>query len=100
MSAKQQGALISFAFNLGPNFYAAKGFETISKRLREKDWKAVPAAFALYRNPGTSAEAGLLRRRKAEGALWAEGMVKQPVQQQLPYKVKPATPLARGYRPT
>jgi GH24 family phage-related lysozyme (muramidase) len=77
MSTNQQGALISFAFNLGPNFYAANGFETISKRLSEKDWKAVPAALELYRNPGTSAEAGLLRRRKAEGALWAEGTVKQ-----------------------
>jgi hypothetical protein len=99
MSAKQQGALISFAFNLGPNFYAAKGFETISKRLREKDWKAVPAALALYRNPGTNAEAGLLRRRKAEGAMWAEGMVKQPVQQQLPYKVKPSDPFGTRLSP-
>jgi GH24 family phage-related lysozyme (muramidase) len=99
MSAKQQGALISFAFNLGPNFYAARGFETISKRLREKDWKAVPAALVLYRNPGTSAEAGLLRRRKAEGALWAEGMVKQPVQQQLPYKVKPSDPFGTRLSP-
>ena len=99
MSAKQQGALISFAFNLGPNFYAAKGFETISKRLREKDWKSVPAALELYRNPGTSAEAGLLRRRKAEGALWAEGMVKQPVQQQLLYKVKPSDPFGTRLSP-
>jgi GH24 family phage-related lysozyme (muramidase) len=99
MSAKQQGALISFAFNLGPNFYAATGFETISKRLREKDWKAVPAALELYRNPGTNAEAGLLRRRKAEGAMWAEGMVKQPVQQQLPYKVKPSDPFGTRLSP-
>jgi hypothetical protein len=50
------------------------GFETISKRLREKDWKAVPAALELYRNPGTNVEAGLLRRRRAEGALWAKGL--------------------------
>ena len=99
MSAKQQGALISFAFNLGPNFYAAKGFETISKRLREKDWKAVPAALGLYRNPGTSAEVGLLRRRRAEGALWAEGMMKQPVQQQLPHKVKPSDPFSTRLSP-
>ena len=100
MSAKQQGALISFAFNLGPNFYAAKGFETISKRLREKDWKAIPAALELYRNPGTSAEAGLLRRRRAEGALWAEGMVKQPVQQQPPYKIKPSDPFGTRLSPS
>jgi GH24 family phage-related lysozyme (muramidase) len=100
MSAKQQGALLSFAFNLGPNFYAAKGFETISKRLREKDWKAVPAALELYRNPGTNAEAGLLRRRRAEGAMWAEDMIKQPVQQQLPYKVKPNDPFGTRLSPS
>jgi len=73
MCTEQQCALISFAYNLGPSFYAAKGFETISKRLRERDWKAVPAALALYRNPGTKVEAGLLRRRLAEGRLWSKG---------------------------
>ena len=99
MSAKQKGALLSFSFNLGPNWYAAKGFETLSKRIREKDWKAVPAALELYRNPGTSAEAGLLRRRKAEGALWAEGMVKHPVQQESPYKVKPSDPFGTRLTP-
>jgi GH24 family phage-related lysozyme (muramidase) len=99
MSPKQQGALLSFSFNLGPSWYAAKGFETLSKRIREKDWKAVPAALELYRNPGTSAEAGLLRRRKAEGALWAEGMVKQAVQQESPYKVKPSDPFGTRLSP-
>jgi GH24 family phage-related lysozyme (muramidase) len=43
------------------------GFETISKRLREKDWAGVPDALLLYRNPGTNVEAGLKRRRIAEG---------------------------------
>jgi GH24 family phage-related lysozyme (muramidase) len=73
MSTEQQCALVSFAYNLGSSFYAAKGFETLSKRLREKDWKAVPAALVLYRNRGTKVEAGLLRRRRAEGALWNKG---------------------------
>ena len=99
MSPKQRGALLSFSFNLGPNWYAAKGFETLSKRIREKDWKAVPAALELYRNPGTSAEAGLLRRRKAEGALWAQGLVKQAVQQESPYKVKPSDPFGTRLSP-
>lgn len=30
----------------------------------------MPAALELYRNPGTNVEAGLLRRRKAEGKCW------------------------------
>lgn len=70
MTDAQKCALISFAYNLGSAFYGAKGFETISKRLREKDWPGVPDALLLYRNPGTNVEAGLKRRRIAEGDLW------------------------------
>jgi GH24 family phage-related lysozyme (muramidase) len=70
MADHQKCALISFAYNLGTGFYGAKGFETISKRLREKDWAGVPDALLLYRNPGTNVEAGLKRRRIAEGDLW------------------------------
>jgi GH24 family phage-related lysozyme (muramidase) len=70
MADQQKCALVSFAYNLGTGFYGAKGFETISKRLREKDWPGVPDALLLYRNPGTNVEAGLKRRRIAEGDLW------------------------------
>jgi hypothetical protein len=70
MADNQKCALISFAYNLGSDFYGAKGFETISKRLRDKNWAGVPDALLLYRNPGTNVEAGLKRRRIAEGDLW------------------------------
>ncbi len=70
MTDAQKCALISFAYNLGSAFYGAKGFETISRRLCEKDWPGVPDALLLYRNPGTNVEAGLKRRRIAEGDLW------------------------------
>jgi GH24 family phage-related lysozyme (muramidase) len=80
MLVTQQSALISFAYNLGANFYGKAGFETITARLREKAWANVPAALKLYRNPGTSAEAGLLRRRTAEGALWSQNATKSPTQ--------------------
>jgi GH24 family phage-related lysozyme (muramidase) len=70
MADNQKCALVSFAYNLGSGFYGAKGFETISKRLREKDWAGVPDALLLYRNPGSNVEAGLKRRRIAEGDLW------------------------------
>ena len=83
MADHQKCALISFAYNLGSGFYGASGFETISKRLREKDWAAVPAALLLYRNPGTNVEAGLKRRREAEGHLWA-GNSQQPNPMQSP----------------
>jgi GH24 family phage-related lysozyme (muramidase) len=80
MLVTQQSALISFAYNLGANFYGKSGFETITARLRDKAWANVPAALKLYRNPGTSAEAGLLRRRTAEGALWSQNATKSPTQ--------------------
>jgi hypothetical protein len=40
------------------------------KRLKNKEWDKVPDALYLYRNPGSNVEAGLARRRKAEGKLW------------------------------
>ena len=92
MADEQRCALISFAYNLGAGFYGAEGFETISKRLKEKDWARVPEALLLYRNPGSSFEAGLKRRREAEGALWRQGLPQQP--QASPYKVKPSDPFS------
>ena len=71
MNANQKSALISFAFNLGSAFYGSVGFGTISGALRDKRWADVPSALLLYRNPGSSVEAGLKRRRIAEGKLWA-----------------------------
>jgi len=70
MNDNQRGALLSFAYNLGANFYGASGFNTITRRLKNKEWNLVPDALYLYRNPGSNVEAGLARRRKAEGKLW------------------------------
>jgi lysozyme len=71
MNENQQGALLSFAYNLGANFYGSSGFNTITKVLKEKRWNEVPKVLELYRNPGSKVEAGLLRRRRAEGNLWS-----------------------------
>jgi lysozyme len=70
MNENQQGALLSFAYNLGAGFYGSPNFNTITRVLKEKKWNEVPKALELYRNPGSSVEAGLLRRRKAEGKIW------------------------------
>jgi hypothetical protein len=74
MAEDQRCCLISFAWNLGEDFYGGAGFDTISRRLREKDWAAVPEALLLYCDPGSSVQAGLLRRRQAEADLWQQGM--------------------------
>ncbi|MFM2157842.1 MAG: Synechococcus phage, partial [Cyanobacteriota bacterium] len=74
MADDQRCALISFAWNLGENFYGdSSDFATISRVLRERRWAEVPDALLLYCNPGTAVEAGLRRRRQAEGDLWRRG---------------------------
>ena len=74
MSAQQQAAILSFAYNLGAHWYGSDGFDTLSRNLRESDWEAVPETLKMYCNPGSPVEAGLLRRRTAEGELWATGV--------------------------
>ncbi len=76
MSEEQRGAMLSFAYNLGEDFYGGERFTTISRLLRNKDWDKVPDALVLYRNPGSNVEGGLKRRRIAEGALWSAGLQK------------------------
>jgi GH24 family phage-related lysozyme (muramidase) len=97
MADPQRCALVSFAYNLGAGFYGAKGFETITARLRDKDWAGVPAALLLYRNPGSSFEAGLRRRRIAEGNLWASALPK--VEPPPAAKVKPGDPFSTKLTP-
>jgi GH24 family phage-related lysozyme (muramidase) len=72
MTEGQQSALLSFAYNLGANFYGAKGFDTITRLLKTGNYdpRLVEGTFRLYRNPGSAVEAGLLRRRIAEAALF------------------------------
>jgi len=82
MSEEQVGALLSFAYNLGAHFYGSEGFETISRRLRNKEWDLVDEALLLYRNPGSNVEEGLKRRRVAEGALWSKGAAKNKIEKQ------------------
>jgi GH24 family phage-related lysozyme (muramidase) len=73
LNAQQQGAILSFAYNLGANFYGISGFETISRVLREQDWKDIERALVMYRNPGSNVEEGLLRRRLTEAKVFLEG---------------------------
>lgn len=71
LSVNRQAALLSFTYNCGPRWFGVQGFDTLSKALKAGQLEAVPAALMLYVNPGGPSEAGLRRRRKAEGALWS-----------------------------
>jgi GH24 family phage-related lysozyme (muramidase) len=71
MNDNQRAAIISFAYNLGAHFYGGDNFNTITRALSTTaNWPNVPSALMLYVNPGSSFEAGLRRRREAEGNLW------------------------------
>lgn len=70
MDEYQQGALLSFAYNLGAAFYGNGNFGTITRILKNKDWAGMRKALILYRNPGSNVEAGLRRRRNAEADVW------------------------------
>jgi len=96
MDDDQRSALVSFAYNLGAGFYGSAGFETISQYLRERAWAAVPAALELYRNPGTNVEAGLLRRRRAEGKLWGQH---QAAAEPETAKLRPGSPFTARITP-
>jgi GH24 family phage-related lysozyme (muramidase) len=73
MSNGQRCALISFAYNVGENFYGARGFTTITRVLSSRDWESVPSSLRLYVNPGTHFAEGLRRRREKEIKLWGIG---------------------------
>jgi GH24 family phage-related lysozyme (muramidase) len=98
MDDNQRSALVSFAYNLGENFYGAAGFETISKVLREQAWDQVPKAMELYRNPGSNVEAGLLRRRKAEGELWGDHKPAVISRLKVPYEFQRDNASGEGHR--
>lgn len=70
MNDNQRGALLSFAYNNGANFFGSRGYDTISRVLKNKEWSKVPDALYLYHNPGSDVEEGLKRRRIVEGNLW------------------------------
>lgn len=75
MSDGKQGALLSFAYNLGANFYGLKNFETITRVLKNKEWNKVPDAFYLYNKAGGKVLLGLARRRAAEGVAWTNNTI-------------------------
>ncbi|MBK1989714.1 peptidoglycan-binding protein [Sphaerospermopsis aphanizomenoides BCCUSP55] len=70
LNTNQQGALLSFGYNLGANFYGAPNFQSITRVLQNKQWDQIEETFIKYRNPGSNVEAGLRRRRLAEAKLF------------------------------
>jgi lysozyme len=63
----QLGALSSFAFNVG---LGALRQSTLLRRLNAGQYDAVPGELAKWTRAGGTVLQGLIRRRKAEAALW------------------------------
>ena len=94
----RQNALVSFAWNVGWHFCGSSDFVSISRCLREADYDAVPAAMMLYINPGSNVEAGLRRRREAEGKLWGITAKTPFVLLKVPYEYQNDNKSGTGYR--
>ena len=72
---RRQAVLISFAWNLGANFYGNTGFETISSVLddgakKPEAYSKMPDALSLYVKANGVELEGLKIRRRQEGELW------------------------------
>lgn len=75
LGASRQAVLMSFAWNLGANFYGSEGFETITKVLRDgasrpEIYQQMSYALGLYVKAGGRVFEGLVKRRKREAAIW------------------------------
>lgn len=67
LTAMQQAALLSFAYNVGLGNLATS---TLLQKLNAGDYAAVPAELARWKHGGGKVLHGLVRRREAEAALW------------------------------
>ena len=75
LGPSRQAVILSFAWNLGADFYGSEGFETISAVLKEgaskpEAYQKVPNALMLYVRAGSKVLQGLVNRRMQEGKLW------------------------------
>ena len=66
----QLDALVSFAFNVGAGAFASS---TLLRKLNKGDYGAVPSELARWTKAGGKTLPGLVRRRRAEGQLFAKG---------------------------
>lgn len=70
LTQNQFDALVSFSFNVG---IGALGRSTLLKKLNKKDYRGAANEFRKWNKGGGRVLAGLVRRRKAERALFLSG---------------------------
>jgi lysozyme len=70
----QFDALVSFVFNCGPGTLETS--RSLGHALRQRGMRGVPQAMALYTHAGGHVLAGLVKRRAAEGEMFAHSAIK------------------------
>lgn len=70
LTDNQQGALVSFVFNVGGENFRKS---TLLKRLNKGEYDAVPSELAKWKYNDGKVMKGLINRRAAEAGLWAKG---------------------------
>lgn len=70
LNQDQFDALVSWTFNLGEGNLKVS---TLLRRLNNGEHDAVPSEMARWNKAGGEVYDGLVRRRRAEGKLWADG---------------------------
>lgn len=71
LTDEQYSALVSFCYNVGPGAFRKS---SVLKAVNAKRHDLVPARLALFTMGGGKVLKGLVRRRQAEGQLYASGM--------------------------
>jgi lysozyme len=92
MDPGKQAALMSFGYNVGHGFYGAKGFESITQNLKNKEWDKVPETLKKYNKGGGKVLRGLTTRREQEGKLWTSGLPTSTTE-------KPKQPQSKEFKP-
>ena len=68
LTQEQFDCLVSWCYNVGPGNFAGS---TLLRKLSSGDYASVPAELNKWTRAGKAILSGLVRRRKAEGALWS-----------------------------
>jgi lysozyme len=76
MTPSQQAALISFTWNVGPNWYNNSNFQSLKNVLDNMQWEQVPAALYGFKRANGQINSSLTSRRVAEGFMWYGAKIK------------------------
>jgi lysozyme len=90
LSDPQFSALVSFAYNVGLGAFRKS---SVLAAVNARDFSAVPRRLNLWNKAGGRVLAGLVRRRAAEGALFAGN---EDAEVRAPVEVAPSKPVAKS----